>query len=118
MKNNKKGFTLIEIIAAVIILGIISIIAVITYTNSMKEFRESYYTSLERTLTESGKEFFEDNRNYRPTSVFTAQKVPISILESKSYVDEIVDYSGNRCDRSSYVIAIKLLKMITFIIPV
>ncbi len=108
--NNKKGFTLIEIIAAVIILGIISIIAVITYTNSMQEFRDSYYTSLERTLTESGKEFFEDNRNYRPTSVFTAQKVPVSILESKSYIDEVVDYSGNRCDRSSYVIAIKAAK--------
>ncbi len=108
--NNKKGFTLIEIIAAVIILGIISIVAIITYTNSMQEFRESYYSSLERTLTESGKEFFEDNRNYRPTSVFAAQKVPISILESRSYVDEILDYSGNKCDRSSYVIAIKAAK--------
>ena len=67
--KNRKGFTLIEIIAAVIILGIISIVAVVTYTSSMREFRDSYYTSLERTLVESGKEFFEDNRNYRPASV-------------------------------------------------
>ena len=108
--KNRKGFTLIEIIAAVIILGIISIVAVVTYTSSMREFRDSYYTSLERTLVESGKEFFEDNRNYRPASVFTAQKVPISILESKSYIDDITDYNGDRCDRSSYVIAIKAAK--------
>ncbi|MBR4672181.1 MAG: InlB B-repeat-containing protein [Bacilli bacterium] len=108
--KNKKGFTLIEIIAAVIILGIISIVAVVTYTSSMKEFRDNYYTSLERTLVESGKEFFEDNRSYRPTSIFTAQKVPISILESKAYIDDITDYNGNKCDKSSYVIAIKAAK--------
>ena len=107
---NKKGFTLIEIIAAVIILGVISIVAVVTYTSSMKEFRESYYSSLERTLVESGKEFFEDNRSYRPTTIFTAQKVPVSILESKSYIDDIKDYNGDKCDRSSYVIAIKAAK--------
>ncbi len=108
--KERKGFTLIEIIAAVIILGIISIIAVITYTNSMQEFRESYYVSLERSLTESGKEFFNDNRNYRPTSIFAAQKVPISILEAKSYIDDIIDYTGKKCDKSSYVIAIKTSK--------
>ena len=108
--ENKKGFTLIEIIAAVIILGIISIVAAVTYTSSMREFRDSYYTSLEKTLVESGKSFFDDNRSYRPTTIFTAQKVPISILESKSYVDDILDYNGNKCDRSSYVIAIKAAK--------
>ena len=58
MKKDKRGFTLIEIIAAVIILGIISITALITYTNSMKDFRDSYYESLSRTVMESGREFF------------------------------------------------------------
>ena len=105
--KDKKGFTLIEIIAAVIILGIISITALITYTNSMKDFRDSYYESLSRTVMESGREFFEDNRNYRPSTIFSAQKVPISLLESRSYIDDIKDYNGHNCDRSSYVIAIK-----------
>ena len=41
---NKKGFTLVEIISAVIILGILVIIAVITFSGSMKEFRDDYYT--------------------------------------------------------------------------
>ena len=105
--NNRRGFTLVEIIAAVIILGIISIIAIVTYTGDMKEFRENYYSSLERSIVESGKDFFEDNRSYRPSAIFGAQKVPISLLESKTYIDEVLDYNGNKCDRSSYVIAIK-----------
>lgn len=105
--KNKKGFTLVEIIAAVIILGIISIVAVIAYSGSMEEFRESYYTSLEKTMVEAGREFFSDNRTYRPSSIFESQKVPINLLESKSYVNEILDYNGKKCDKSSYVIAIK-----------
>ena len=105
--KDKKGFTLIEIIAAVIILGIISIIAIITYTGSMNEFRDSYYSSLEKTMVEAGREFFSDNRTYRPSSVFESQKVPISLLESKAYINDIKDYNGKKCDRSSYVIAIK-----------
>ncbi len=41
--KNKNGFTLIEIIGSVIILGIISIIAVLTFGSLLKGFREDYY---------------------------------------------------------------------------
>ena len=108
--KNRKGFTLIEIIGAIIILGIISIVALLTYRSSLNDFRNSYYSSLERTLVESGKEFFDDNRNYRPSTILSAQTVPISLLESHNYIDLVKDYSGKRCDKSSYVIIIKKSK--------
>ena len=41
--KNKKGFTLIEIIGAVIIIGIISIIAVITFTGNLRGFISSFF---------------------------------------------------------------------------
>lgn len=82
----------------------------LTYRSSLNDFRNSYYSSLERTLVESGKEFFDDNRNYRPSTILSAQTVPISLLESHNYIDLVKDYSGKRCDKSSYVIIIKKSK--------
>ena len=106
--KNKNGFTLIEIIGAVIIIGIISIIAVITFTGNLKGFREDYYNNISRTIEESGKEFFNDNRKYRPTDVLHAQIVPINTLVTQNYIDEIEDYKGNKCSNSSYAIVIKM----------
>ena len=106
MKNN-KGFTLIEIIGVIVILGIIAIIAFATYTNSLKDFRDSYYLNLENTIEKSGEEFFNDNRNYRPNTVLEAKKVNIGTLESKDYISKVVDYNGDECDTSSYVLIVK-----------
>ena len=44
---NKKGYTLIEIIGAVIILGII---AVATFTRNLRGFRDDYYAQEENFL--------------------------------------------------------------------
>ena len=106
--KNKKGFTLIEIIGAVIILGIIALIAFNTFLGNLKGFRDDYYNNIVRTLSESGKEFFNDNRNYRPGGILGAQKVSLGMLESKGYLDEVVDYKGKVCDKNnSYVLVVK-----------
>ena len=104
---NKKGFTLVEIIGAIIILGILVIIAVVTFSGSLTDFREDYYTDTIRTLTESGKEFFNDNRKYRPSDVLNGQIVPLSTLVSEHYIDDVKDYKGGSCSNTSYVIVIK-----------
>ena len=87
--KKKNGFTLIEIIGAVVILGIIAIIAFATYTNSLRGFRENYYADTVRTMEKSGKEFFSDNRNYRPSKILNAQEVRVSTLQAKNYLNNI-----------------------------
>ena len=105
--KNKNGFTLIEIIGAIVILGIIAIIAYSTYSSSLRGFRDNYYEEVVRTLEETGEEFFNDNRNYRPTYPLVAQEVPISTLETKNYLSRVKDYNGNSCSNRSYVMIIK-----------
>ena len=105
--NKKNGFTLIEIIGAIIILSIIAIIAFATYTSSLKGFRENYYTSLEQTLAKTGEEFFGDNRSYRPNGILIARHVTISTLATKNYVSKVVDYNGDPCSEESYVMVVK-----------
>ena len=105
--RDKRGFTLIEIIGAIVILGIIAIIAFSTYTSSLRGFRENYYTGLTRTVEKSGEEFFNDNRNYRPSKTLFAQEVTLSTLETMNYIDKVVDYNGDSCYNKSYVLVVK-----------
>ena len=108
--NDNRGFTLIEIIGAVIILGIISILAILTFTGNLRGFREDYYADMVRTVQESGKEFFNDNRKYRPSDILGAQIVPASTLITQNYIDELKDYNGDKCSNDSYAIIIKVGK--------
>jgi len=108
MMRNKNGFTLIEVIGAVIILGIIAIIAIQFFTKSENKFRNDYYDTIETNFLTSGKEFYSDNRIYRPTGIFDASKVTLNTLEGEKYTDEILDYEGNSCNSDSYVIVINM----------
>ena len=105
MKN--KGFTLIEIIGVIVILGIIAIIAIPTFTRNLNEFRDDYYKSQESTFLASGKEFFSDNSKYLPSEYFESSKVTLNTLEGQNYIDKVNDYDGNDCNKDSYVIVIK-----------
>lgn len=50
MEKNRKGFTLIELIAVIVILGIISMIAVAGYSSYLEHAQEEYYKDAESTM--------------------------------------------------------------------
>ena len=105
--KNNRGFTLIEVIGVVIILGIIAVIAISTYRSNERTFREEYYDSLVRTITDSGQEYFTDYRKYKPNTVLEARKVPLVTLETENYIETIKDYKGEECNKDSYVLIVK-----------
>ena len=50
MKLNKKGFSMVEIIATVAILGILSVIGVISVNGIIERGKKEHYVSAEKTL--------------------------------------------------------------------
>ena len=105
--KNRKGFTLIEIIGVIIIIGVLALIAIPSFMSSLGVFREDYYDNIVRTLENSGKEFFTDNKVYRPSKIFEARHVSLSTLEIENYIDNIEDYEGNSCNNDSYVVVVR-----------
>ena len=105
--KNKNGFTLIEVLAAIIILGILLVITVPTFTKYLKGFRIDYYERLEGNINTSGQTFFADNRSYRPIGLLETAIVKLGTLDSKHYIEDVSDYNGDSCDMDSYVIVIK-----------
>ena len=109
--KNKKGFTLIELIAVIVILGLVLIIAIPFFSGSLKTFREEYYTSLNGNMLNAGKQFFSYNRLYLPHNYLDSAIVDANTLNEEKIIKELKDYNGNACDKfESYVIAIRKSK--------
>lgn len=109
MRKNSKGFTMIELLAALIIIGVLLLIAVPGVSTLMKGFRDNYYKELEKTLESSAQDFYNDNKIYRPDGELKSSYTSIDSLIKKKYVEKLVDYKSKTCslkETDSYVIAI------------
>lgn len=109
MKKNNRGFTMIEIIGVVVIMGVILLLIIPGISKLMAQFRNDYYDKLENSINESGKDFFNDNKMYLPDGILESTYVNASELINKKYADSLLDYRGNSCsleDKKSYVVVI------------
>jgi type IV pilus assembly protein PilA len=106
--KSKRGFTLIEIIAVIVILGLIVLIAVPFFQGSLEVVREDYYSALENSILNSSKDFFSDNKLFLPSKFLDTQKINLTTLIEEHYIDDVKDYNGKKCDiKDSYVIVVK-----------
>ena len=109
--KNEKGFTLIEILAVITILGMLVVVAIPAVNKELAKFRTKYYSKLENTIQASGQEYFVDNRFSRPTKILNSKIVKADKLVEKNYMDSYKDYNKHECDNSSdsysYVVIVK-----------
>ncbi len=103
--KNKKGFTLIEIIAVITIIGILLLIAIPEIYGYLIRGTKEYYSDLEKTVMLSGRDYLDDYKQLLPEEVENVTVIPLEELVTNKYIDEVVDEDGNSC--SGRVIARK-----------
>ena len=104
MIKNKKGFTLIEILAAITILGILTGIAVVSVTKIIENGKKKHYLTAEENMKLAGQSFAQQNRSNLPKAIGQKTKISMKKLIDKNYIQTIKDYSENDCDMDkSYV---------------
>lgn len=102
--KNKKGFTLIEILAAITILGILTGIAVVSVTKVIENGKKEHYNAAEENMSLAGQSYVQQNRSALPKAIGQKQKVYLKTLVDKKYIQPVKDYSDNECDlEKSYV---------------
>ena len=110
-KDNKKGFTLIEIIATVAILGILAVIGIVSVSNIINKGEDEYYETLEDNVALTTESYTQTNRDSLPKNVGESKNVPVSDLVDENYIEKIKDYYGEECDlEKSYVKVFKYNK--------
>ena len=98
-KINKKGFTLIEILAVIIIIGIIAIIAVPSISKYMKESKDTTYVSYEHSMEDAARNkvinCITNNEECDLPVDDGMQKLYLNILIDEGYIDNMKDPDSN-----------------------
>ena len=98
MYHNKSAFTLIEMLATIIILGLLFTLAYVGVRSVLDRGNDSYYDSQENMLILAGREYFADYRSELPKEIGETATVSVKTLIDESYIDPIKDKDGNDCD--------------------
>ena len=103
-KKQYKGFTLVEILAAITILGIITGFAIVSVTKIIQDGKKEHYDTAEDNMSLAGQSYVQQNRAALPKAIGQKSTVPLSTLVDSKYIQPIKDYSDKDCDLSkSYV---------------
>ena len=99
-----KGFTLIEMLATLTILGILVTIVLISANRLISSSNLEYYNTSEKMMILASKDYFADYRSYLPKEIKGTTRVLLSALVKEEYIDMIKDVNDNDCNTSeSYV---------------
>ena len=118
LKNNSKGYTLLEILTVVAILSLIITITVISYNKHLVKNKAKYYESQEELIIQTAKDYFVDNSNLLPQLDGEKKCTTLKTLVDNKYIDEITDYKKRVCSlKTSQACAIRV-KQHTYIYSV
>ena len=106
MKNKKfnQGFSFVELLAAIVIMGLLSGLAIVSIRFLTNKAEKEYYKAQESEIVMAAKSYTQDNRNYLPKRVGFKKQIYLKTLQDKKYIGDVVDRGKKKCDPTkSYV---------------
>lgn len=94
---NTRAFTLIEVLAVIIVLGFIATIFIPNAMEILNENGLKIYKIKEKELVNAAKDYAEYDKNFIAPTKETEKYVTMPQLVSGSYMDKILDNNGNEC---------------------
>lgn len=96
--ENRKGYTMVELLVAFVIIAFILGIGVVSYRFIIDRIEANYYDTLEEELLLAGSDYFTNHREDKPLSGYSA--IQIDELVGDKYIETLKDRKGNVCDRN------------------
>ncbi len=99
MKNN-KGFTMVELLAVITILGLLIGIGVATIQKATDKARYNFYKSQRTTIQNATSSYLADHKNEYPKYVGSTNSITLRKLQTNKYIGTFTDHSKkeNSCN--------------------
>lgn len=103
--SKKKGFTIIELLAAIVIVGILASVAVLVINRYILQGHDTVDNQLEKQLVLSAKSYYSDNKKNFINVDDTGVVVWYTTLKANDYItNALEDSNGNSCSKSYVVV--------------
>ena len=102
---NKKGFTLIELMGVIIIIGLLIILAIPSITNLLNDEEENISSAMEKVLLQAGELYTQDNSGIYPKTEGNVYCVTLKELVDEEYLGSPIKdpISSNEIDQNKYI---------------
>ena len=87
--NKRNGFTMVELLATITILGVLMTIAIGSVSLILKKGRENYYTSQRNNLIAAAKSYYQANRSLLPKEIGDTKEVNLDTLNGQKFIDTV-----------------------------
>ena len=104
---NKRGFTLLELLATIIILGLLTTIVIAGILPLLNRGNNEYYATQEEMLVLAARDFFTDFRSRLPKEIGETSTVTLKELIDGKYIDPIKDRNDNDCDYENSTVVVQ-----------
>ena len=109
MSKSKYGFTMVELLVTIVILGLLFTLGYFSVTAILNRANDSYYASQEDMIVLAGRDYFADYRSELPKEIGETNFVTLKTLIDEGYIDPVKDRNDNDCNyEGSIVIAQKI----------
>ena len=103
---NNKGFTLVEILASVSLLAVLSGVAIAGVSKYIETSKKKAYKNMEAQIFDAAQSYIEENSTAIPTS---GRRIEVQTLTSENYLGKLTDPAQKQstCNSRSYVFVTK-----------
>lgn len=103
--SKKKGFTIIELLAAIVIVGILASVASIVINRYILQGHNTVDNQLEKQLVLAAKSYYSDNENAFKNTDENGVIIWYTTLKANDYItNDLKDSNGNSCSKSYTVL--------------
>ena len=103
-KINKKGFTLVELLGTIVIIGIVSGLAISGVTRMINNAKKETSESQKKTIKMAAESYFQSNVKKLPKVIGSFSTVSAKELNEAKYITtELKNEDGDSCMENSYV---------------